>query len=518
MAEYLGMVKLGALYKQGTPLVRPSKPWRTDGNFAGEGHGNTPSMEGGLSNYTLGNTPSDEGKKLKWHKIKDGNKTLLICDRNILVNVSWDDLNNLGYVTGKNVVIDGTTYKARLLTGGNYYRNGSNYAGGEPSNNEWDRFITNEDNIHGLVKPKSSDLDSSADYTDKQGEHNQEWNWGYIYSWGQELYAINVSHRTIRGYHSARCHGSSTSNRYPYIGWRPVLEAPNAAPLVSDTDRNLGDKTSNFSIPYTVNDSDANDVLTITEKVDSTTLRTIQNAVRGQSYTLNVDVSSLALTSHIAKIEVTDGKSGVTTRTFAFRKTNTAPGISGSDENLGVITEPFSRNYTVTDNENNAVTITEKINSETIRTFQATLGKQETITLPEEVFRKLENGTHTLKIEASDSNAATTIRSFSFEKNDKNVVIELKAIETDKAVSKVTFTPFFKHEGGSIKVEVSNNAFDESPVWENMTNEAMINKLYKVKNKSKTAERWGLSFRIMLTRWEGYSEEISVTGFGGAFE
>ena len=50
-------------------------------------------------------------------------KTLLICDRVILVSVSWDDLNGQGYVTGKTITIDGAKYKCRLLTGGSN-RNG----------------------------------------------------------------------------------------------------------------------------------------------------------------------------------------------------------------------------------------------------------------------------------------------------------------------------------------------------------------------------------------------------------
>ena len=60
-------------------------------------------MSGSMANYTFGNTPSAEANKLQWVKIKDGDKTLLICDRVILVNVSWDDLNGQGYVTGKTV-------------------------------------------------------------------------------------------------------------------------------------------------------------------------------------------------------------------------------------------------------------------------------------------------------------------------------------------------------------------------------------------------------------------------------
>ena len=56
-----------------------------------------------MANYTIGSTPAADANKLQWHKIKDGNKTLLICDRVILVSVSWNDLNAQGYITGKTI-------------------------------------------------------------------------------------------------------------------------------------------------------------------------------------------------------------------------------------------------------------------------------------------------------------------------------------------------------------------------------------------------------------------------------
>ena len=102
----------------------------------------------------------------------------VICDRVILVSVSWDDLNAQGYVTGKTVTIDGAKYKCRLLTGGSNYRNTSDaYAGGTPTNNEWDRFITREEVISGLPAPLSSDLDTTLNATDKSSAHNQFWTW-----------------------------------------------------------------------------------------------------------------------------------------------------------------------------------------------------------------------------------------------------------------------------------------------------------------------------------------------------
>ena len=81
MAQYLGTVKLGGFYNNGAALARPTKPWRNDSEpYSGASLGNIPSMSGGISNYSFGNTPSDDAKKLQWVKIKDGDKTLLTPD------------------------------------------------------------------------------------------------------------------------------------------------------------------------------------------------------------------------------------------------------------------------------------------------------------------------------------------------------------------------------------------------------------------------------------------------------
>ena len=157
-------------------------------------------MSGSISNYSFGNTPSDDAKKLQWVKIKDGDKTLLICDRVILVNVTWNDLNSAGWIFGKEVTIDGAKYKLRSLTGGSNYRNTSDaYAGGTPTNNEWDRFITREEVITGLPAPVSSDLDSNLNSTDFSSTHNALWNWAGVYTWCQETYSSFQSTRPMRG-------------------------------------------------------------------------------------------------------------------------------------------------------------------------------------------------------------------------------------------------------------------------------------------------------------------------------
>lgn len=574
-------------------------------------------MSGSMANYTFGDTPSADANKLQWVKIKDGDKTLLICDRVILVSVSWDDLNGQGYVTGKTITIDGTKYKCRLLTGGSNRRNNDWYAGGTPTNNEWDRFITREEVITGLPAPVSSDLDTNLNTTDHNSTHNQLWHWVGVYSWCQETWAENASSRAFRGCNSARLWSSNSSGyRDVDVGFRPVLEVLNTDPLISDSDRNLGDKNQDFTIEYTVNDSDSGDVLTATESIDGRTTKSFA-PTRNFKNTITVNVRELSLGPHTVKVVVTDGQGGTATRTWTFNRVNSAPTISGTDTNLGDKNIGFTYNYTVNDADGDAVTVVEMLNDETLRTinnapkgeqlsvsitseklyalglntvnnlvitatdgqggttyrrltfkrtnsapaisgqdedlgqqtgsfaekytvtdvegdnvvvtefvddkqirsYQATLGQEETIELSRENWLVLANGDHQLRVEAVDGNFATSVRVWNFSKKETVIAFQFaQPEETDARATKILITPTWHIEGSVAKVEACNNAFDDSPAWEDITAQVAINRVYNFLNESKTAEKWGVNVRFTITKNEGYEEEVSISGFGGAYE
>lgn len=571
-----------------------------------------------MANYTFGDTPAAEANQLQWHKIQDGDKTLLICDRVILVNCSWNDLNSQGYITGKEVTIDGAKYKCRVLTGGTGPRSSNDYySGGTPTNNEWDRFITREEVITGLPAPVSSDLDSTQNATDLNSTHNQFWNWYYVYSWCQETYSGNSSYRAHRGYISARLWNcSSAAIRSAYLGFRPVLEVLNTDPLISDSDRDLGDKNSNFTITYTVDDSDSGDVLTATESIDGQTtksfaptrnsvntitvpvdelslgshtvkvvvtdgqggtatrtwtftrtnaaptisgtdtnlgdknlgftyqytvddadgdtltvvealndetLRTINNAPRGEA--LNVTITgeklySLSLNSvNTITITVTDGKGGTAYRRLTFKRTNSAPAISGTDTDLGLKTGSFAENYTITDVEGDNVVVTEFVDDDEIRSYQATLGEEATIELTREKWLTLTNGTHQLRVEAVDGNFATSVRVWNFSKAENTIAFQFSAPEeTDARATKILITPTWKIEGAVAKVEACNNAFDAVPTWEDITAMVQLNRVFNFTNETKTADKWGVNVRFTIVKNEGYEGEVSISGFGGAYE
>ena len=480
-------------------------------------------MSGSMANYTFGDTPSADANKLQWVKIKDGDKTLLICDRVILVSVSWDDLNSQGYITGKTVTIDGAKYKCRVLTGGSDYRNGDTYAGGTPTNNEWDRFITREEVISGLPAPVSSDLDTDQNSTDFNSTHNKFWNWFYVYSWCQEVYARDASNRVYRGYYSARYFSWRSSGfRNVSLGFRPVLEVLNTDPLISDSDRNLGDKNTNFTIEYTVDDADG-DAVTVVEKLNDETLRTLNNAPKGEQLSISITSEKLyALglnTVNNLVIEVSDGQGGTSYRRLTFKRTNSAPSISGEDKDLGQQTGSFAETYTVTDVEGDNVVVTEFVDDQEIRSYQATLGEEETIELSREKWLTLTNGAHQLRVEAVDGNFATSVRVWNFSKKETVIKFQFaKPEETDARATKILITPTWKIEGSVAKVEACNNAFDAAPTWEDITAQVAINRVFNFTNETKTAEKWGVDVRFTITKNEGYEGEVSISGFGGAYE
>ena len=226
--EYLGVVQLGSLYLDSSPIPLPTRPWNSNnypGSLSDKGNGNTYESSS-FSKYKLGDTDSKDTYQLKWIKIKDGNKYIYICDRVILNGVSWDELNTVGYVTGTTISIDGQTYTCRLLTGGTKPRSLDAHAGGDPISNEWDRIIANENNIEGLPKPQSYDLAIyNNTYQSFDGEQNQLWHWwgsNTICKEANETYNYKV---TIRGFTS--CKYYSTLNKVDgnsATGWRPVLE------------------------------------------------------------------------------------------------------------------------------------------------------------------------------------------------------------------------------------------------------------------------------------------------------
>ena len=228
----LGKIELGSLNHGGRPLARPVRPWLIDLSMLSP----YPGLECGdiadfslapdWSRWRLGDTPRNAAHRLRWIVIESAGRRLLICDRVILVRVSWRDLDQAGFVRGAPVQIDGREYNCRLMTGGQDFRVADDgYSRGKPDQNEWDRFVVGEEQISGLPQPTSDDLDRVLNEGDRTSPHNQFWNWMGAVSWTATPFARRETARCCRGYASAGFFYLNTfDHRHEDIGWRPVLE------------------------------------------------------------------------------------------------------------------------------------------------------------------------------------------------------------------------------------------------------------------------------------------------------
>lgn len=199
---------------------------------------------------------------------------------------------------------------------------------------------------------------------------------------------------------------------------------------------------------------------------------------------------------------------------------NHAPTITGYNASLGTfdMTAP-SYTYTVTDEDGDAVTVTEELDGAIFRSYTAALGTANRFAFTDEQWLKLLNGTHIIKIKAKDARNAETVRTMSFAKNVTNIAFELTlAMAADAMPTKalVNIQGAFP-DGCILKVEICNNGNDASPAWEDVTTAARTGAKHFFANTSKTADAWGVKLRATLDR-DTATDPCYIKSLGGNFE
>lgn len=200
---------------------------------------------------------------------------------------------------------------------------------------------------------------------------------------------------------------------------------------------------------------------------------------------------------------------------------NTAPTITcdyEDNQNLGTKTGGFTVSYSVNDEDAaDSVTVTEKMDGVVKRTFTATKSQNNSFAVTGEYFMKLLNGNHTMVIEASDGKETTTL-TLTFAKKVVKAVITLETpMDADAKISicAITVTGHIPTDA-DYTVEVTNNAKDDSPVWEDCTQECKNGNNYLFQNE--TAAN-GFAFNFRVTAERGDSDEGGyITSIQGGFQ
>ena len=200
---------------------------------------------------------------------------------------------------------------------------------------------------------------------------------------------------------------------------------------------------------------------------------------------------------------------------------NTAPTITcdyEDNQNLGTKTSGFTVSYSVNDEDAaDSVTVTEKMDGVVKRTFTATKSQNNSFAVTGEYFMKLLNGNHTMVIEASDGKETTTL-TLTFAKKVVKAVITLETpMDADAKISicAITVTGHIPTDA-DYTVEVTNNAKDDSPAWEDCTQECKNGNNYLFQNE--TAAN-GFAFNFRVTAERGDSDEGGyITSIQGGFQ
>lgn len=240
----------------------------------------------------------------------------------------------------------------------------------------------------------------------------------------------------------------------------------------------------------------------------------LERSVNGGAYSEIYDGKNTSYTDTITKgwnkvqyrVKAYDPytSSGYTTSTERTVDNNSAPTITcsnASGSNLGTKSAGFSVTYSVNDADTaDNVTVTEKLDGVTKRTFAATKGANNSFAITGEYFQKVLNGSHTITIEASDGKTTTT-HTLYFTKSVTKAVITLEEpMEADDKISvcAITVTGSIPSDA-DYKVEVTNNAKDTTPVWEDCTNEAKNGRNYLFTNQT-AANGFAFNFRVTAER------------------
>lgn len=203
--------------------------------------------------------------------------------------------------------------------------------------------------------------------------------------------------------------------------------------------------------------------------------------------------------------------------------TNTPPVVTSasgeSGVNLGTKNAAFSFGYTVSDEDGDVLTVTEKLDGVVMKTRTGVAsGTALTFECPSaaESFQKILNGSHTLTVEVSDGKD-TTVFTASFTKAVYSASITLKeplAVDGDITAAIMSVLGEIP-AGATYKVEATNNAKDSSPVWQDVTSEVQNGSNIVFENNV-AANGAAFNFRITVER--GTSAGGYISGVSGAFQ
>lgn len=369
---------------------------------------------------------------------------------------------------------------------------------------------------------KSSDAESNFAGYKVERSTNGGSSWSQIYQGTATSTTNNVAFGTTSVMYRVKAYDTEGLES----GWRTSSQvtvvnnnAPSAPPSIAVPNDVKGGST--LVISWTAaSDSDGNLSGYILERsTDGGSAYTQVYKGNALTYTDTITKGWSTVMYRVKAYDSYNAQSGYTTSTKRTVDNNTAPTITTSSAaNLGTKSSGFTISYSVDDKDaGDTLTVTEKLDGTTKRTYTATRKTTNSFAVTGEYFQKITNGSHTMTVTVTDGKATVT-KTFTFTKAVTAASITLaKPMEADAQITLCAITV-----GGLIpadavfKVEVTNNGKDSSPVWEDATTEARNGRNHLFTNQ--TAAN-GFAFNFRVTAERGASGESGyIASIQGGFQ
>ena len=369
---------------------------------------------------------------------------------------------------------------------------------------------------------KSSDAESNLAGYKVERSTNGGSSWSQIYQGMATSTTNNVAFGTTSVMYRVKAYDTEGLES----GWRTSSQvtvvnnnAPSAPPSIAVPNDVKGGST--LVISWTAaSDSDGNLSGYILERsTDGGSAYTQVYKGNALTYTDTITKGWSTVMYRVKAYDSYNAQSGYTTSTKRTVDNNTTPTITTSSAaNLGTKSSGFTISYSVDDKDaGDTLTVTEKLDGTTKRTYTATRKTTNSFAVTGEYFQKITNGSHTMTVTVTDGKATVT-KTFTFTKAVTAASITLaKPMEADAQITLCAITV-----GGLIpadavfKVEVTNNGKDSSPVWEDATTEARNGRNHLFTNQ--TAAN-GFAFNFRVTAERGASGESGyIASIQGGFQ
>lgn len=369
---------------------------------------------------------------------------------------------------------------------------------------------------------KSSDAESNLAGYKVERSTNGGSSWSQIYQGTATSTTNNVAFGTTSVMYRVKAYDTEGLES----GWRTSSQvavvnnnAPSAPPSIAVPNDVKGGST--LVISWTAaSDSDGNLSGYILERsTDGGSAYTQVYKGDALTYTDTITKGWSTVMYRVKAYDSYNAQSGYTTSTKRTVDNNTTPTITTSSAaNLGTKSSGFTISYSVDDKDaGDTLTVTEKLDGTTKRTYTATRKTTNSFAVTGEYFQKITNGSHTMTVTVTDGKATVT-KTFTFTKAVTAASITLaKPMEADAQITLCAITV-----GGLIpadavfKVEVTNNGKDSSPVWEDATTEARNGRNHLFTNQ--TAAN-GFAFNFRVTAERGASGESGyIASIQGGFQ